>query len=547
MFGRSSDALLKAAEAALANDLLDAAFEAVTSPDAGDGRRRRKLLTQLSDALMRRGQDHLLGRRFAEAVADFERAGRCGHPAEKVLEWQQRARDAQRHHQDVARRQDAAVAQARDRLAAGSIAGAHQARDSAPIENSEIHALAEAIHSQVQRAETALAAARSALREDDAATAVQQYRIARTLHSRLDGLAELETAIYEKVVQEATQDYRAGRLSRVRQRLRMLDDVGRGRSVRVELEEAVRLADAAAKALAADHFSQAGVLLGRLMQLGLEANWTDDVRERLRLLEESRRALLEGPLGLLCEAAGMEAAQPRDRTVIAQRGGRYDETRSVLPATAEREAHLRAASSQELGILPRRILLRIDGAGSFLLLRGDRIGIGRAGSQKAELELLSDLSDRHAEIVRAGEDYFVVCSQGVELAGRSVDHALLQDGDRIRLGNRVRLAFRRPSRKSVAALLELGEGVRAAAGDCRRVLLWDGPLLMGSSRECHIPLSAAMGGFVLHERAGQLFVRTMGPTGEAYHLPLGTLTTIGGMRLSANGYTGGSSVGRVIG
>ncbi len=558
MFGRLTDARLKAAEAAVAGGLLDEAFAMAASPDLGDGRRQRKLLSQLAEALMRRGQDHLLGKRFDDAMTDFDRAARCGHPAEKVIEWQDRAKDAKRHHQATARRQDAAIAEARNHLAAGSIAGANQARETAPMENSEIAALSQAIHSQAERAKASLDAARSALRENDLPRAVQQYRIARTLHAKLDGLGEMETVLYERVIREVTQDYRGGKLTRAHQQMRMLEDVGRGRNERVELEEALRLADAAAKALAGDHYTQAGVLLGRLMQVGLEAGWVQEVRERLKILEESRRSLLEGPLGLLCDAGA------RDRLAIAR--GVEAETRSI-----PRDVRARSGASPsprsgvspsprngvapspvvplpvDSGLLPRRILLQIDGVGSFLVLRGDRIGVGRAGSKRAELELLSDLSERHAEIIRAGEDYFVVCSQGVELTGRRVDHALLQDGDRVRLGHRVRLTFRRPSLKSITAVLDLGEGVRAAAGDCRRVILWDGPILMGSTRESHIPLPSHLGGFILLDRAGQLFARTMGPAGEAYHLPLGVQTTIGGLRLSANGFSGGSGVGRVIG
>lgn len=174
----------------------------------------------------------------------------------------------------------------------------------------------------------------------------------------------------------------------------------------------------------------------------------------------------------------------------------------------------------------------MDGGGSFLLLRGERITIGRAGTgASADLQLISDLSERQAEVIRAGEDYFVVSNSGVELGGRPVDHALLQDGDRLRLGRRIRLTFLRPSKKSPTAVLDLGDGVRTTS-DCRRVILWSGPLLMGGARECHVRLGPSMGGVILLERDGGLAVKPMGPAGQAAPLAIGMVMEIGELRFS---------------
>jgi hypothetical protein len=160
--------------------------------------------------------------------------------------------------------------------------------------------------------------------------------------------------------------------------------------------------------------------------------------------------------------------------------------------------------------------------------------------------LLSDLAERQAEIIRAAEDYFVVATSGVELAGRRVDHALLQDGDRLALGKRVRLTFRRPSLKSTTASLDLGEGVRTA-GDCRRVILWSGPLLLGNSTDCHIRLP--VGGLILMERAGTVVVRPVGSGQAVTALPLGVTTTVGELDMRVQSFNGSGSggVGRVVG
>src|SRR5262249_53122333 len=153
-----------------------------------------------------------------------------------------------------------------------------------------------------------------------------------------------------------------------------------------------------------------------------------------------------------------------------------------------------------------------------LLLRSERIVIGRAGTA-ADLPIISDLNERHAEIHRAGDDYFITAVSGVEVAGSPVRQALLSAGDRIQLGRRVRMTFDRPSRKSPAAVLSLGEGVRSVV-DVRRVLLWTGPILLGPTTDCHIPLRGGMPGLVLVERGGQIQLRAL-PGGNT----AGLLTT----------------------
>lgn len=539
MFGRSSSTRLKNAEEALIQGRLDDAYSLATG-GLLDDRKAAQLLSRLAEALMRRGQDCLLARKFDDALLDFDRAARCGLDGAKVAEWRSRALEARDHNAAMSHKQNTVLADARRHLAAGSISAAADARAQAPVETTEVGELSQAIHSQVERAETALAAVRPALKDGDISAAVRQFRTARALHARLAGLPEAESMILDHVIQEATDDYQAGRLSRARQRVRELADLGRSRAERIDLDEVIRIAEAAGKALAEDHFTKAGVLLGRLAQMGPKADWVADAHKRLESLAENRRQLLEGPLGLLSDCKVPES--------VMTQVGRGHETIS-RPVAHVPKGPPPIPSGQDgprNGLLPKRIVFRIDGVGSFLLLRGDRLGIGRAGSVHADLELISDLSDRHAELIRAGEDYFIVSSKGVELAGRPVEHALLQDGDKIRLGHRVRLTFRRPSLKSIAAALDLGEGVRTS-GDCRRVILWSGPVLMGSTQECHIQLQPRLGGFVLMERAGQIFAKPMGSNGEPVHLPLGTLTNIGDLHLSVSGIDAGSGAGRVIG
>jgi tetratricopeptide (TPR) repeat protein len=554
MFGQSG-ARIKAAEEAFEKGRLDEAFEIAGTADLIGQRRVEELLAKLAEPFLYRGQDHLLSKRFAEALADFDRAARCGCVPEKVAEWRRRATEARADAHRAETDRQAALAAARERMAAGSLPGAVDALARLEQDDPDRAAMTSELERRKQRAEQALSAATAAIDDGRAAAAVESICAARALDAKLAGLAEVEGRVLTQVTGEAAKCFADGRLDRAAQELATLRDVGRSDARRTDLEEALHLGREAARALADDRYSKASVLLARLTQIGPKGEWIAQVREHLNVLDERRRALLASPLGLLL---GREV--PSEISAGLPGGGARRDSRTSDKRTSEGEtlplarpappvvradevpAHGGAAEA-----LPKRLLLRIDGVGSFLLLRGERVSIGHAGSgATADLPLVSDLAERQAEVIRAGEDYFVVSSGGVELADRRVDYALLHSGDRIRLGKRIRVKFLRPSQKSTTAVLELGDGVRTTT-DCRRVILWSGPLLMGDTRECHIPLAHAGGGVILLERDGRVMLRPMGPGRAAAVVAVGGPVEVGDLRLTIRPWPDSTRPGKVVG
>jgi hypothetical protein len=542
MFNRLAAARAKSAEKSLAQGRLEEALEIASAPDLSDQRRIKQLMDRLVRAFLERGQERLLNRQFADALADFDRAARGGATSAALDEWRDRARRAMRDDQKMQGQKQAALTEARQKLAAGSIAGAVDAVAKSPVRDSDGAAMEGEIERQRLRAEAALRAANSCLGDGHVLEAARHLATARACHEKLEGIADVEADLLNKVLARARESFSEGRLDRARQELAALDRIGRTRPERVEMEDALRLAHEASEALTEDRYAKAGVLLGRLAQLGIPAGWIADVRKQLDGIDMQRRSLLEGPLGLMLGGSLPGAIEANSLTEATK----VSPVRAMVAPPVVAGAVV--ADGDGLGgLLPRRLMLRIDGVGSFLLLRGERISIGRGGpGASADLQLISDLSERQAEIVRAGEDYFVASAAGVELAGRAVEHALLQDGDRIRLGQRVRLKFLRSSLKSPTAALELGEGVRMA-DDCRRVILWAGPLLLGGTRECHVPVRGIDSMVVLVERNGKMQLRQMGPHGLTVALALGAQTDFGELRLSVQEAARGSGMGRVVG
>jgi len=524
MFGQQNAIRIRAAEKALTNGRLEEALTIATSPDVADTRQARNLVDRLAEAFLQRGQDRLLSRRFDEAIADFELAGRCGCKAQTASEWRSRAQNAWRSEQKDAGDKATALATAETNLRRGRPAEAIQALANLSADDAEARAMRARITEEKQKAVDAISAAKASLAAGDLAAAAAHVHAARQRDFAADGAAALESQIVETVIQEAGQAFSEGRLDKIRQQLAGLGGLGRTATNRLDFEEALRLAGEAASAIEANRFARAGVLLGRLTQLAPAAAWIVEVREHLTALDDHRRAVLAGPLGLLLG--------PDVGSQVSMAAAGADET-IRRPALRQPEPIARqAADAGDAGRMTTRMLLRIDGVGSFLLLRGERISIGRAGpGASADLQLLSDLSDRQAEIVRAGEDYFIASNAGVELAGHPVDYALLQDGDRIRLGRRIRLTFLRPSKKSSTAVLDLGDGVRTTT-DCRRVILWSGPLILGSTRESHVRLSPSVGGAILMEREGRLYFRPMSDSGKMSVITPGSTAEWGELRFS---------------
>jgi tetratricopeptide (TPR) repeat protein len=527
MFGRLAAVRLRSAEEALAEGRLEDALELADAADLAGQRRAQRLLSELAKRFLLRGQDRLLNRHFGEAIADFDRAARCGQgDAAAVDEWRRRAIEAMQDERLAARDRAGALATARQHLDGGRVDDARRAIASAPEGDSEAASIITAIDRQAGRARQALSAAEVALSAEQIDGAVANLRAACSLNGKLEGIAEMEAKVVDAGVRHATDAFAVGRLDRAAQQLAVLGEFGRGKGVRVDIEEALRLAREAASALAEDRYARAGVVLGRLAQFGLKADWIATVREHLAVLDEHRRALLEGPLGLFSgrEVPSEVSAQAKGASASSARPPQQVCGQRVAASTEPQEGDWRTRL--------QRLLLRIDGGGGFLLLQGDRIVIGRAGSgATADLQLVSDLAERQAEIVRVGDDYFLVATGGVELAGQPVDHALLQDGDRIRLGRAARMIFRRPTKKSATAVLDLGDGVRLT-NECRRVVLCGGPILMGSGRQCHIRLDPSLGGAILMERRGQWLIRRMGAGEQEMPVALGTAMALGELRFS---------------
>ena len=90
----------------------------------------------------------------------------------------------------------------------------------------------------------------------------------------------------------------------------------------------------------------------------------------------------------------------------------------------------------------------------------------------------AELKSHHADVVRDGEDYFLVAHGPVRVNRRVVTRTLLRDGDRVVLGEKAKLVFHKPSVKSGTAVLKLSHRCRLAQ-DVSAVVLFHDTCLIG--------------------------------------------------------------------
>lgn len=517
MFSRLFNARIKAAEAALKSERLDEALRLASAPDLRDNRQAAAVLLTLAERLFQRARQRFADEQFTEALLDLDKAEVAGAPSDKVAELRAQVRVVadEVNRQDRSRR--ARLEAARDRIDKGSLLAGRRMLEQAPQDDAEAQRLKQHAEDRQEQADRLYAEAERLLDQGQLSAAVERFRRAKSLHPNAPTCAALENRLCTAVLTRVREAFESGRPSGAADDLAILADLGRDTPSRREIEEALRWIRESAQALRAWQVDAARQGVLRLLNLHPKVVWLRKAADDLKVLDERLMALQAGPLG-----------------------ERWDDTKDPSPAGQARtpggldETVLLAKAPADMGLLPERLLLIIDGGGSFLLHRGDRVSIGRAASSRpADVAVFSDLAEHHADVARTEEDYFLFSPREVQVNGVVTRQALLQDGDRLVMGRKARFVFRTPSRRSASAVLELSDGTRMA-DDVRRVILFRGHALIGVGPTVHATCTTARRPLVLYERAGQLWLRpesSAADPGTAIPVPLGESVEVEGIRL----------------
>jgi tetratricopeptide (TPR) repeat protein len=480
---------LKAAENALRDGRIDEAYRLATQPDMREHRRGAAVLSALTEKFIERARNHFRADRFAEALLDLHRAETGAVLKEQIAELRENIRvvATEKHRDEQSRRNR--LGEAKRRIEGGSLAAGRDILEQASASDHGAQALKQAAETRVDEAARILEQVERLLEQGQTAAAVQRLRRAKAIDTHAEDCARLESRLIEQVLTNARSALRDGKPGRASDELACLSDLGKSTPARRELNDILAASREAARCLQKDDYAEARRHAMSLHRLLPEAPWVQELIDQLRQIDDIRTALRAGPLGDRVEAAGTVTIREPARVKAP------DET-IALPGRIRAE-----------GALPDRLLLLVDGGGSYLIARGHRVTIGRAASDRpADVAVFSDIAEQHASIARVDDDYFLFSDKEAEVGGQRTQHQLLRDGDRITLGRKAKFGFHLPSRKSATAVLDLSDTTKMP-NDVRRVVLFHEQATLGNGPTAHILCRNAGPSLILFERNGTMWLR----------------------------------------
>lgn len=532
MFDFQRQVRLKQAENAFQDGRLDEAFAVASEKEIRELRGGQVLLESLVDPLLDRATDHFQGGRLREALLDVERALAAGGNRPRASQLRKEVRDAMEAREAASRREREAITSARAHLVHGSLRTGLAALQGAPASSSEAERLRREVEARERHAAEARARCGIHLDRDDiieALTALTEATAADPRHVELANLrARTKTLTVEKI--EAV--LKTGDL---RNASDLTTRLARAAGDSLETRRHSDILALAGEAARAYSRADLEVARGAMARLRRELPGVDWVEEACRELEKAITALgvlRAGPLG-------QTPTPPHPRAPIAPA------TQTIVGANMKAQFLPYSPSSSPTD---SRLLLWVDGVGTYLLFRGDRITLGRAGSSsQADIALSADVAGFHAEILRSEDDYFVVAAQGkVEVGGQGVTRKLLTNGDSIVLGGAAKLLFELPTPLSPSALLTLKN--QRIERDVRKVILVKSNLLIGPGEACHVQVPARNsqpGAVVLSLDETGIVCRAEGellldgkPAGRETPVPLGAHVQFGEVTFTITGSAG---------
>jgi hypothetical protein len=451
------------------------------------------------------------------------------------VELRRRIEDARAFHEKANEKERDILSEARRRVLEGSLGTGKQLIENAGIAGPEASRILREAEGRERRAERAMARADEHLQREEIFEALRALDEAVRACGRHEKLPEVlfrakgaACARIEHALDEGSVDLADDLYGRLRSLA--------GDSLEIRRFEApITAAREALEAYAARDYATTQVALERLARILHRAAWVEEARSAVERLVVAQRTIEAGPLG---RSWGGGTGTGGLETLVLPRGDAAPAPRPVPVKPVAHEAVAPATSG-------RRLLLWVDGVGTYLILPADRVTLGRAGSSSTpDIALSGNLSGLRGELVRVEDDYFVVASEGtVRVNGRAFERKLLASGDRIEVGPKCRFDFRIPTPLSATAVLSLHGGTRMEGG-ARNIILVKEHLIVGQKGKSHVEttgpriiLSFEPRGLVC--RAEEEILVQGKPAGREAMVPLGTQVDVGGVGFALTDAMGG--------
>jgi tetratricopeptide (TPR) repeat protein len=483
---------LKQCEHALADRRLDRAFDLANDQALRSDRRGQELVGQLARAFAHRGQEHAEAGRIPEASADCEKAAALAGNLPEVATLRATIADATAQRLDADRLRGQAIATARRHIDAGQLTIGQNVLASVE-EDGRAEALKQDLIARRESLQSAIAKASQAFAAGDWESAVDHLAGLRKQFPSDSELRELSAKITQKVTTQITSALESGRLDLAAGLLRRLDRLAHPSIDLDQVRRALNECRAAFESLRDAEAQRALEILRRLEPLWPRAKWLAPAIKQLKDICDSLQEIRSGPLALA--AMGPAPADPHETLPAPQ------------PAQSPKP-HAPRIPAQELATAGSRFVLHVDGVASFQVLTQPVVTIGPISSSTAvDVPLMAGAGAATITISRTEEDYFLQSRQPVLVNDRPTTSKVLASGDKIVIGPRCRMTFRRPSAASTTAVLDLN-GARLARGDIRQVLLIEREILIGPGSAAHVRCDELPQAAVLQPVNGKLMLRS---------------------------------------
>lgn len=529
MFGRNLlHTRIRAAETALADGRIDEAFAIAADATVQAERRGQQLADAVARPVLARARLAVQRGDGPAALDDLNRLAQLGRESADARELRQRVLSELRGKYENAADQQAVLDRAAANLREGRLESG-RIDIQRVVDGRERARLEAELDLRVQRVADAMESVEDALQRDDVLSAARNWCIATKRHGH-NGQSDRLAGLVAGRLQVACEGwFGAGRLDQMLAAEDVLRALANHAPALETQARLVALCREAARELGSAQFEELRRSLLRMQAAASGIRWLPALLDSLLEIQKRQESLWASPLGVIAAVASGD-----DRTLPIPEGALIQDS----APQPRRQAERRGAGNAE------GMLVLIDGGGSSLWLRQDRVRIGRAGSSSARVEIPipGDLEAHHADVVRSGDDYFLVAHGPVEVNQQRVQRVLLRDGDRLRLGANVKLSFQKPSARSGSAVLSLHHRCRLPH-DVSSVVLFHETALIGPVATCHVRTREGSNQAVVFEQNGGYLVREApigqrGKLGDAKPLCLDQTLSVGDLRMTAKAYPG---------
>jgi hypothetical protein len=507
---------LKQCECAMADGLLDEAFEIARQPEVRGHRRGQQLIEKLVSQLVERGREHLAAARLTQAATDSEKAAQLGGNLSEVAQLRAAIANAM-HGRDRAKEQvEKVLGTARRNFEAGQVTVAEHVLDAIDGPNSRAEAFRQDIAGRRLSIEAAGKKAVEALASGHWEAAIDFLSPLAEGCAQDAGLRKICDEIQAHLVGQISETFEAGRLNVACSLVAGLDRLPI-RSVEAEnLRMKLQQCRAALEAIENGKPQDAEEILRRVGSLWPKARWLSEAAEQVGQIAKTLSAIRSGPLSLV--------------TIVAARNDDRPVRRPPLAAIPKPIAPTPAVSA-------RALCLHVDGIGSYQIFTEPVVTLGPIGSSRAvDIPLMLDAGLPRVTVTRSDEDCFLKAERPVLINEQPVNSKLLANGDRIGLGTRCRITFRRPVAASGSAVLELS-GTRLPSSTIRNILLMNREIIVGPGTSSHVRADDLVAPLVLQMRGDGMFCRATSPitvdgrvVGQAAEIPVGASVSVGSIR-----------------